>query len=151
LTHDLTPIELPEHPPSSLDAAGTLLPMQVTHISLHQPRTTNISITCAGGYCIDPATLDKSAESPIIQSSESAGTLVDRGKTTLTPVTEKSEPLSAQASPSNGMSGDTTELGMLAETPTRRGSWKNQRTWRKGRHRNRNSGGLGGGKSAAQP
>ena len=160
LTQDLTPIELPEHPSNSLDATGAIFPMQVTHLPdlpLHYPQDNDTSTAHAGSYFIDPANPEKSA-SLIMQGGEGTGTLVDRGKTTLTPVTEKSEPLSAQPSPSNGVSGHSTAgPGMQAEIPARRGSWKNQRTWRKGRNRTRSGGGSGGGqqgqatKSATQP
>ena len=149
MTQDLTPIELPEHPSSPLDVARTMFPTQITHLRdlpLHHPQADDASMAYAGGHFIDPATPEKSAASAIIQSSGSTGSLVDRGKTTLTPVTEKSEPLSAQASPSGGNPGSSTAgPGMHAEIPTRRGAWKNQRTWRKGRNRNRSGGGLSGG------
>ena len=161
LTRDLTPIELPEHPSGTLDATGTISPMQITHLPdlpLHHAQTHDTSTAHVRGYFIDPANPEQSAASLIMQGSGSAGTLVDRGKTTLTPVTERSEPLSAQPSPSNGISGNTAaQPGMHAEILSRRGSWKNQRSWRKGRNRNRNGGGSGGGhqgqvtKSGMQP
>jgi hypothetical protein len=149
LTQDLTPIELPEHPASSLDVQGTIFPMQVTRLpdlSLNHPQANDTFLACAvGDYIIDPANLEKSAASPTMQGGGSAGNLVDRGKTTLTPVTERSEPLSAQPSPSNGISGSTAGLRTHSEVPIRRGSWRNQRSWRKGRNRNRSGGGSGGG------
>ena len=156
LTQDLTPIELPEHPSSSLEGAGTILPMQVPHVPglpVHRPQANGTPKARAGGYLIDPGTSEKSAASSIMQSGGSAGSLVDRGKTTLTPVTEKSEPLSAQPSPSNGISGSSAGPGMRTEIPTRRGSWKTQKSWRKGRNRNRNGGGQLGqaSKGGTQP
>ena len=148
LTQDLTPIELPELPDSSLDVQGTTFPMQVTRLPdlpLNYPQASDTFMACAvGGHIIDPANPEKSAASSTTQGGGNAGTLVDRGKTTLTPVTERSEPLSAQPSPSNGISGSNAGPRTHAEIPTRRGSWKNQRTWRKGRNRNRNGGGSGG-------
>ena len=149
LTQDLTPIELPEHPSSPLDATGAIFPVQVTHLPdlpLQYPQDSNISTARAGSFCIDPANSEKSAATLIMQGGGNAPTLVDRGKTTLTPVTERSEPLSAQPSPSNGISGPgTAGPGIQAGIPTRRGSWKNHRTWRKGRNRNRGGGGSEGG------
>jgi len=148
LTQDLTPIELPEHPASSLDAPGTVIPMQVMRLPdlpLNHPQANDTFMASAGDSFIDSANPVLSAASPTLQGGGSAGTLTDRGKTTLTPVTEKSEPLSAQPSPSNGISGSTAGPRTQAEIPTRRGSWKYQRSWRKGRNRNRSGGGSGGG------
>jgi hypothetical protein len=122
--------------------------MQVRHIAdlpLSHLQTSSPSMARAGVYYTDLAVPEESGASPIPQSSESAGTLVDRGKTTLTPVTERSEPLSVQASPSNGgILVGTAGPGTDAEIPTRRGSWRNQRSWRR-RNRNRSGGGPGGG------
>ena len=152
LTQDLTPIELPEHPASSLDVQGSTFSMQVTRLpdlSLNYPQASDAFMTCAsGGHIIDPANPDNSAASSTTQGGGGAETLVDRGKTTLTPVTERSEPLSAQPSPSNGISGSTAGPRTNAEIPARRGSWRNQRSWRKGRSRNRSGGGSGGSQQA---